>query len=164
MEILGIGGWELVAILLIMLIVAGPKRMIQWSYTLGRYMATLRRMWSETAAMLQKELDEAGVDVKVPTQPPTRGSFKREVNKALSGVTKPIQDTMDDVNKEIEPIREAATLPRTLNKPVSRTMPDAPEQVVEKQNGHTPAKAVDQTDYGTWSASEDTSSDSSTPS
>ena len=41
MDILGVGGWEIVAILLIMLIVAGPKRMISWSYTLGKYVSQL---------------------------------------------------------------------------------------------------------------------------
>jgi Sec-independent protein translocase protein TatA len=151
MDILGIGGWEFVAILLIMLIVAGPKRMIQWSYTLGQYVAKLRRMWAETAAMLQKELDEAGVDLKVPTEPPTRGTLKREVNKALSNVTKPIQDTVDEVKKEVEPVREAISLPRTLGKPITRTASDESEPPVETQNGRAAIPSTDKSDFGTWS-------------
>lgn len=154
MDILGIGGWEFIAIFIIMLVVAGPKRMIQWSYTLGRYVATLRRMWAETATMLQKEFDEAGVDVKVPTEPPTRGSIKREVNKALSNVTKPIQDTVDEVKKEVEPVREAVTLPRTLGKPVTRSTSDESAPSVETQNGHTTAPS-DNSDYGSWSESKE---------
>ena len=35
MNFLGVGAWELVAILLIMLVFAGPKRMIHWSYVWG---------------------------------------------------------------------------------------------------------------------------------
>ena len=151
MDILGIGGWEFIAILIIMLLVAGPKRMIQWSYTLGRYVSTLRRMWAETAAMLQKELDDAGVDVKVPTQPPTRGSIKRDVTKALSNVTKPIQDTIDEVKEEVEPLREAVSLPRTLGKPVTRTTSDESAPSVETQNGRTTPASADKPDFGTWS-------------
>lgn len=151
MDILGIGGWEFIAILIIMLLVAGPKRMIQWSYTLGRYVSTLRRMWAETATMLQKELDDAGVDVKVPTQPPTRGSIKRDVTKALSSVTKPIQDTMDEVKQEVEPLREAVSLPRTLGKPITRTTSDESAPSVETQNGRTTPASADKPDFGTWS-------------
>lgn len=157
MEILGIGGWELVAILLIMLVVAGPKRMIAWSYTLGRYVSMLRRMWAETAAMLQKELDEAGVDVKVPTEPPTRGNIQREVTRAFSGVTKPIQETLDQVNTEIEPARQATMTPRTLNKPVSRsTAPESPRPAESSptSNGTAPA-APPESDFGTWTQSSD---------
>ena len=36
MDILGIGGGELVLIVLVMLVVAGPKRMIQWAYIAGK--------------------------------------------------------------------------------------------------------------------------------
>lgn len=151
MDILGIGGWEFVAILIIMLIVAGPKRMIQWSYTLGKYVATLRKMWSETAAMLQKEFDDAGVDVKVPTQPPTRGTIKRDVAKAFSNVTKPIQDTIDEVKQEVEPVREAVSIPRTLGKPVTRTTTDEAAPAVEAQNGRNTPQQTDKPDFGTWS-------------
>ena len=91
MDILGVGGWEFVAIFLIMLVVAGPKRMIQWSYTLGKYVAQLRQMWAETAEMLQKEFDEAGVDVKVPKDIPTRATINQEIGRALTPITKPFQ-------------------------------------------------------------------------
>jgi Sec-independent protein translocase protein TatA len=157
MDILGIGGWEFVAILIIMLVVAGPKRMIQWSYTLGRYVSMLRKMWAETAVMLQKEFDEAGVDVKVPTTPPTRGSLRREVNKAFSGLTKPLQDVADEVKTDLEPIREATAYPRTLNKPVTRIMPEAPPPPPEASNGNAPEAAppaASDSSFGTWSGEE----------
>jgi Sec-independent protein translocase protein TatA len=110
MDILGIGGWELVAIIVIMLIVAGPKRMIQWPYTLGKYVAVLRKMWSETAQMLQKEFDEAGVDIKVPKDIPTRGDINREISRALTPVTKPLQETLDATKTEIDGAKQAVSL------------------------------------------------------
>ena len=109
MDILGVGGWELVAILLIMLVVAGPKRMISWSYTLGKYVAQLRHMWAETAEMLQKEFDEAGVDVHVPKDIPTRATLNQEIGRALTPVTKPFQESLDATKRELESTQKAVT-------------------------------------------------------
>ncbi|MBK8032066.1 MAG: hypothetical protein IPK17_21835 [Chloroflexi bacterium] len=80
MDILGVGGWELLAILLIMVVVAGPKRMIAWSYQLGRYVGVIRKMWVETAKQLQKEFDAAGW-MKVPQELPTRQSIAKEIRR-----------------------------------------------------------------------------------
>ncbi len=107
MDILGVGGWELIAIILIMLVVAGPKRMIQWSYTLGKYVSQLRQMWSDTAEMIQKEFDDAGVDVQVPKDIPNRASLNREINRVLTPVTKPFQESMEATRKEIQGVKDA---------------------------------------------------------
>ncbi len=109
MDILGVGGWELVAIFLIMLVVAGPKRMISWSYTLGKYVAQLRHMWAETAEMLQKEFDEAGVDVRVPKDIPTRATLNQEIGRALTPITKPFQELLDATKREIETTQKSVT-------------------------------------------------------
>ena len=78
MNILGVGAAELVAVLLIMLVFAGPKRMIHWSYVLGQHVAKFRKIWSETVDLVQKEFDEAGVDIKLPKEPPTRKSVNQQ--------------------------------------------------------------------------------------
>jgi Sec-independent protein translocase protein TatA len=122
MELFGIGGMELLLILLITVIVAGPKRMIAWSYTLGKYVATLRRMWSEAAGMIQKELDQAGVDFKVP-QEPTRENFAREVSRALTPVTKPVQDSLNEVQKDVNSLRQATNLGAWSGKPPLKSEP-----------------------------------------
>jgi Sec-independent protein translocase protein TatA len=129
MDILGVGGWELVAIFLIMLVVAGPKRMISWSYTLGQYVAKLRKMWAETAKMLQKEFDDAGVDVKVPTDIPTRATLNQEIARALTPVTKPIQESMDAAKKEIDGAKKSVsftTTPLTETRPPAEVKPTTP--------------------------------------
>ena len=63
MNILGVGPWEVIAILAIMLIVAGPKRMIVWAYELGRYVAKFRAMFAETMDAINKELKETGLEI-----------------------------------------------------------------------------------------------------
>lgn len=114
MEILGIGGAELVAILIIMLVVAGPKRMIHWAYILGKYTAKARAMWAESMSYLQKEFDAAGLEVELPKEPPTRGSFKRQftqqVDKAFAPVTKPMKDALDETTSEIDQLKKEATV------------------------------------------------------
>ena len=101
MELLGIGTTELIAILVIMLVVAGPKRMIRWAYILGQYTAKLRRMWAETMAVVQKEFDAAGMDITVPKSIPTRGTLVSQMNNALSGITRPVQEVLDEAKTDV---------------------------------------------------------------
>jgi len=114
MEILGIGGAELVAILIIMLVVAGPKRMIQWAYILGKYTAKARAMWTESMAYLQKEFEAAGLDVELPKEPPTRGGLNRkltqQVEKAFSPVTKPVQEALDETTAQVNQLKTQSTI------------------------------------------------------
>lgn len=139
MEILGVGGAELIAILIIMLVVAGPKRMIQWAYVLGTYMAKLRSMWAEMMTIVQKELKESGVDVELPKEIPTRGNITRQVNqqvqKAISPVTKPLEDTLKEASVSVTPPKAQTPIPEGngASKPAA-----------------TPSK--DQSDFGSWSS------------
>ncbi|MEP7293847.1 MAG: hypothetical protein ABI835_18815 [Chloroflexota bacterium] len=157
MDILGIGGWELIAIILIMLVVAGPKRMIQWSYTAGKYVAVMRQMWAETAKQIQKEFDDAGVDVRVPKDIPTRASIGREINRALTPITKPIQESMNATKTEIEGVKKAVDVRPAVKletSPAAVPEPAAPESAATT----TPAPGTNGNgngnggqDFGTWS-------------
>jgi len=109
MEIFGVGGAEMAAILIIMLIVAGPKRMIQWAYVLGQYVAKGREMWANVMDGVQKELDEAGMDVQLPKTMPTRAELNKHIttftnpaNSVWAGITAPVQDVMNDVTNEVK--------------------------------------------------------------
>ncbi len=124
MEFLGIGGWEIVAILLIMLIFAGPKRMLQWSYTLGKWVAVARNMWAQTAQQLEHELHESGVDIEVPREIPTKQSLNASISKYVSGAANPIIEPVKDVQRELDSTRKAIT-------------PGDPAAFRAKQNGST---------------------------
>ncbi|MEZ4667785.1 MAG: hypothetical protein R3E39_07700 [Anaerolineae bacterium] len=147
MEIFGVGGAEFVAIFIIMLVVAGPKRMIQWAYILGRYTAKARAMWSETMNYVQKEFDEAGLDVQLPKEIPTRGNLNREINKqvqkAVAPVTNPLKTTLDETAAEVKQIESAATV--TSGRPIKIATPPPPSV-----NGNN--------DFGTWSGGDKTDS------
>lgn len=105
MNILGVGGSELLIVLVIMLVIAGPKRMIHWSYILGQHMSKFRRMWSETVDIVQKEFDDAGVGIQLPKDVPSRGSLNKQAGKVVSGMTAPMQETLNEVNTQIGDIK-----------------------------------------------------------
>lgn len=130
MDILGIGGWELVAIILIMLIVAGPKRMIQWSYTAGKYVAIMRKMWAETAQQIQREFDDAGVDIQVPKDIPTRATIGKEISRAIQPVTKPITDSLNETKTELNEVSKAAG--------IAKPKPATPKAVPQPKTTPTP--------------------------
>jgi Sec-independent protein translocase protein TatA len=141
MEIFGIGGAELIAILIIMLVVAGPKRMIQWAYILGKYTAKVRAMWAETMTYVQKEFDEAGVNIQLPKDVPTRGSLNREigkqVEKVMAPIANPLKTTLDETAAEIKQIKTGATITNTNG--------------VKKSADAAQSPANGKSDLGTWS-------------
>lgn len=160
MNILGVGAAELVAVLLIMLVFAGPKRMIHWSYVLGQHVAKFRKIWSETVDLVQKEFDEAGVDIKLPKEPPTRKSLNRTVSDAVKPMTQPVQDSLDEVKKDLDSVQEVSD---ALNnkKPKSKPSPNtAPANTARSVNRPKPAAAKTEAknpvaatgpNLGTWS-------------
>jgi mttA/Hcf106 family len=183
MNILGIGGWELLAILLIMLLVAGPKRMIHWAYILGQYVAKFRAMWSETVDVIQKEFDDAGVGIQIPKDIPTRGNLNKQIGKAMESVTRPVKDTMDKATAEVNQIKSttaaAATTANstvksngaavkekldTVAKPATTTTPVAKPKrtpVASKPKTFTPPSAAkpkppaaNTPSFGTWSGAQ----------
>ncbi len=83
MNIFGVGPAELILILILLFVVAGPKRMIQWSYYMGRYMAQFRRMVEESWSQVRKELESAQIDL--PEELPRRRvNLMQEANRAIN--------------------------------------------------------------------------------
>lgn len=111
MNIFGIGEMELAIILILMLIVAGPKRMIQWAYVLGTYVTKLRGMWTETVGYLQKELDDAGVNVQIPKDVPTRGTLNQTIMQAVKPLTQSLEEPLNEVNR----VKSMATIDMSTN-------------------------------------------------
>lgn len=153
MDILGIGGWELIAIVAIMLVVAGPKRMIAWSYTAGQYMAKLRQLWAETAQHLQREFDAAGVEVKVPQQIPTRATLNRDLARAFTPITKPLTEAQSEMRAEMKAVTAFDKIMpqnKTANAAQKRE-PLTPAAPIEIAVPASPAvSAQEPASYGTW--------------
>src|SRR5690606_33493152 len=150
------------------LIVAGPKRMIQWMYVLGRWVAHLRRMWTEAVGMIQNEIDEAGLDIEVPKDLPTRGNLRKMTYNALKPLSDPVKEAVDEVRSvgtEIEKtVQQTRDTVRGLGDDVRSagsklTAPaDTPPNTsaaAPKTNGRTQPPADEKPSYGpfgTWSS------------
>lgn len=160
MNIFGVGGVELLIIVLIALIVAGPKRMLHWAYIVGKWLGQLRVLWSQMMDQLQKEFDEAGVDVKLPKDLPTRGDIQRMASQALRPVAEPMEKAM----KEVE--AEAKAMDKSY-KSTSKALDDSLKKgFITTTNGASRAqmkseseKPDDKPGFGTWSGSPTQSSD-----
>ena len=146
MNIFGIGGPELLVILIIMLIFAGPKRMIHWAYILGQYLAKFRVIWSQTVDLVQKEFDEAGVDIKLPKEPPTRQNINRAISDALQPMTQPLQESLDEVKKDMESVKAVSDDLKEKTSLPSDSKPEAVKPTEpETTNNASPS-------LGTWSS------------
>ncbi len=148
MNILGVGGWELVAIFIIMLLVAGPERMIRWAYQLGRLMAYLRHMWADVMRVIQEGLRESGIDIELPDKPPTRADLNRKISRTIESAARPVREPLEEVDKTI--------------KQASVHLPDT--RIDENAKPTQPATASDKNaaDLGTWGRADSTDSSATT--
>lgn len=149
MNFFGIGGAELIMIVLIMLIVAGPKRMIQWSYVVGQWVGKARTMWAQAVDVLQHEIDEAGGGITLPKEPPNRQNLTRMVSEAVKPYTQELETTW----KETESVTKAAVRPpikpQTMNLYPQRAAvpPKAPPAA---EVGSTATPTVAPATLGSW--------------
>ena len=102
MNIFGVGGAELVLIIIIMLVVAGPKRMIRWAYVIGQYVGKFRILWEQMVDVLQDEVDAAGLDVKIPKEIPTKQSLAKTATELIKPYAETLEKTADEVRKPIQ--------------------------------------------------------------
>jgi sec-independent protein translocase protein TatA len=58
MDFLGFGGWEILLIVIVALLVFGPGKMIQIARSLGKMVYNFKKIASEMTNQLTKELDE----------------------------------------------------------------------------------------------------------
>jgi hypothetical protein len=143
-----------------MLIVAGPKRMIQWAYVVGTYTAKFRKMWEETVDYIQKEVDEAGLDVKVPKELPTRANLNREITKVMKPVTAPVEEALKEVGEVKKSAVNGTRMP-PLTPPAPSTPRPSTTAAQPAATTATTTAAEDTTspeappappkDFGTWS-------------
>lgn len=109
MNFLGMGPAELVLLLIMALIIAGPKRMIHWMYILGRWTAKAKAMWLDAVDAIQREINEAGLDVQVPRELPTRGNLNRMARDAFKPMTKEFEKEIDEVKKLGDEVKQVQT-------------------------------------------------------
>ena len=147
MNILGIGAPELILILMIAIIVAGPKRMVRWAFIVGQYIGKLRAMWADVAKVIQAEVDQAGLDVQVPTDLPTKASVGRMIQQAAKPLADPINKAAREMDQEYRRTQTDVKSTATSLNGIPKTTAPAPK------NGTVPpppAAASPAIDLGSW--------------
>jgi Sec-independent protein translocase protein TatA len=141
MNILGLGMWELVLILVIAMVVAGPKRLLHWSYIVGRFLGQVRVMWGNAMDSVQKEIDDAGVDFQLPRDPTDRRQVQRFTQDALKPFREPMEQAMREAQELKRTIEAEARIDADVIGPAPEAAPTADD---------APAKK-DDASFGTWS-------------
>lgn len=64
MNVFGVGGWELILIAVIAILILGPERMARYAFQAGRWMRRLSGIWQESMGALREQLNaELDIDV-----------------------------------------------------------------------------------------------------
>jgi sec-independent protein translocase protein TatB len=127
MQIFGIGPLELLLIILIMLILLGPKEMLATAYKIGQLIRKVVRspMWA-TLMDTSREIRDLP---KTILQETTLENDFNEIKKIAETPGKMIEDASKDLTVEIEPIEipkislQPTTPTRTPRRSVTRTTP-----------------------------------------
>jgi sec-independent protein translocase protein TatB len=135
-NLLNVGPWELTVILIIAILVVGPKRMVEIAHTIGRVTSQLRKLSAEFTSSLQSEimtveseakqvrddtvdsltsLSEPFVSLQAELQ-----ATERETRKALESIAtgrpQPVESTQ--AGREAEQARDdTAESPKSLTEP-----------------------------------------------
>jgi Sec-independent protein translocase protein TatA len=136
MNILGVGPAELIAVFIIALVVAGPKRLIVWAYQIGRYVARFRAAMQEAMDAVQKELAASGLDLPqdLAGLQDTRFDLMKEVSKIMDPAQSPPQATQPTPAAPATPSADAPTAPaERAASPAEPETGSAPEPKKENQ-------------------------------
>lgn len=132
MSILGMGIWEMLIIVVITLIVAGPQRMLRWAYLTGRFFGQVRIMWSRIMDSMQDEFDRSGIDVKLPKDITDRRGMRKFASDALRPLREPMNEAMKEYYDEARKTEETLKNDTKINTWM-------PEKGAVPRNGNNPA-------------------------
>ncbi|MEO1287470.1 MAG: hypothetical protein AAFV93_06850, partial [Chloroflexota bacterium] len=123
---------ELILIIIIMLIVAGPQRMIRWAYHIGQYIGKFRILWEQMVDVLQDEVDAAGLDVKLPKDIPTRATIAKTANDLIKPYAESLEKTADEIKKPLqETLNETTTAVQDAKKAGEDALDQADKAIKE---------------------------------
>jgi Sec-independent protein translocase protein TatA len=154
MDILGIGPLEIIFVLIIALIVFGPKDMVKAGRTIGRFLRTL--VTSETWMVIQQAskdirnipnhlMREAGLE-DIQNEIPTAQSIRKEldlenIEKEIKGSVKDISDWTTPPPSIAPPMTSTPDAQSASKSPISSSTEQKVEPsnaIVENQESHTP--------------------------
>lgn len=84
--IFGIGIWELALVFILLLVVAGPQRMIRWAYIIGRYTSKIQGEFQKAVAAFKQEIEASGLNdvTRDLPRPPKQFDAVAEAKKLIN--------------------------------------------------------------------------------
>ena len=103
----GIGGWELVLVAIIVMVVMGPERMVKHAFQLGRWARQVSSYWKEGTSAFREQLRELETEAQVATDLPKLDEIKdlAEEFRLRDDGTTAIMDTTPKSSKSAAPDR-----------------------------------------------------------
>ena len=130
MNFLNVGPWEVTVILIIAILVVGPKRMVEVGRSIGRTASQMRRLSGEFLGTLQAEIDA--------TQQEARQALEGIVETGEESVAE-LQAAEDETRQVLEGIgedrRRAATSIRSELEAVERDTREAMQDILGRMEG-----------------------------
>jgi sec-independent protein translocase protein TatB len=153
MDIFGVGISEIIIILLVILIIGGPRNALKWSRDLGRLLRQARELWSQMTAQLEKDLGEEGREIMNATRELTQQvdtirrqgnprALARKVTDLVEQASQETQQSLSEAARKTDERIKAVTTPARLNKPAQKS---------EDQPAETPEEPTNSNGrYGDW--------------
>lgn len=141
MNIFGVGGWELVFVIIIAMVVMGPERVAKHMFTLGRWTRRMMVIYNQARAALRDELmsiDDGETleglkqvrddiqDLRTSVNPRQIASdLNQEVRSTMNSVEQAVQDVADEANNILPP--------KPVAPPSNSIAPPPPTPAVQKK-------------------------------
>jgi Sec-independent protein translocase protein TatA len=158
MEFLGIGPLELFFILIIALIVLGPRDMVKTGRMLGKYLRkivmsptwrTVQQTSRELRTLPNRMIREAGMeeDIKDLDQ------LRKDLEKQVGSISKPISAAAGEVNASLQAVNRdlsVQTGPATQTKTATTSQPATEPEPSPQNKPDTPAEYAKPNDLSAW--------------
>lgn len=113
MEIFGIGGWELLLIAILAIVILGPKRMIVLSRKAGELLRKYQPIWNHYLGELHKQIDSI--------QDEAATAWRDDMEAIRNQVVSPLNQSISQLKDEVSSAARAATEapPASANPPAA---------------------------------------------
>jgi len=130
MDFLGIGLPEIVLILIVAVIVVGPKRLPEVAVQLARVIRQLRGYATDVTSQMRTEIDELTREYEQVRK--ELQEFRDSTSKDIESVTREVDRTVSAVDKSI---REAPAIIESSAEEKPRTPPSPPKEETASDDG-----------------------------
>jgi Sec-independent protein translocase protein TatA len=131
---LNVGPWELAVILIIAILLVGPKRMVEIARSIGRTTSQMRRLSSEFLGTIHTELETAEQETREALEHIAEGG-----QESVAGIPDEVQATGQETRQALEGIgeerREAATSIKAELQAIEHETRQAMKEIAEDVEG-----------------------------